>query len=74
MKIPIQIGKTISKNEIVICPDCEGEGIIFEWPEREDQNPYTICQTCKGKRVLVRKSDVTYIRLYLKKQLKPENR
>lgn len=60
MKIPIVIGKTISKNEIVICPECEGEGVVFQFQEQKELPAYLTCPLCKGKRILMEKSTVTY--------------
>ena len=63
MKIPIKIGEIISKDEIVICPDCEGEGVVFQFQERKELPAYLTCPLCKGKRVLQRVERVIYTRI-----------
>jgi uncharacterized protein YbaR (Trm112 family) len=67
MKIPLIIGKIISKNEIVICPECEGEGVVFQFQEQKELPAYLTCQTCQGKRVLQKIENVMYTRI-------PDNR
>lgn len=63
MKIPITIGETISKNEIVICPSCEGEGKVVIYSFGDDMNTTKICLACKGKRILRKIESVTYERI-----------
>jgi hypothetical protein len=63
MKIPIVIGKTISKYEIVICPECEGEGKVMIYSFGVDMNTTKICSACEGKRILRKIESVTYERI-----------
>jgi DnaJ-class molecular chaperone len=64
MKIPTPIGQFITKNEIIICPDCQGEGIIYNRPDREDMPAWDYCPTCEGKRVLQKVENVLYKRVF----------
>jgi DNA-directed RNA polymerase subunit RPC12/RpoP len=63
MKIPTPIGQFITKTEIIICPDCQGVGMLFRWPDYEETSTYHNCPTCQGKRVLEKVEHVFYKRI-----------
>lgn len=45
-------------NEIVICPECKGEGIQYCF--NGDSNSKITCELCKGKRVVRQVTTVKY--------------
>lgn len=63
MKIPTPIGQFITKNEIIICPDCKGDGILFQFPDPKEFPVYLTCFTCEGKRVIQKIEKVVYKRI-----------
>jgi len=73
MKISTPIGQFITKSEIIICPECEGKGIVFCWPDNTDDLLFGYCEVCEGKRVLEKVEHVFYKRTTDKGQSITEN-
>lgn len=52
---------TNTKNETIVCPNCNGTGIVERsmWPNTNNTK-HEVCPLCKGKRVVIKEVTTSY--------------